>query len=139
MDDKYRGMYYNINSQAAYMFADHIKDGTYSIEDSLLDKRFSGKNYKNMTLREILNQERKCIRFRDDDQSRLIDKSVGMKRIIGRSPDFIDTMKMREIFNIKRVHHKPRNLGLITGTVPKTSHRQNPFARRDNVYNGRRW
>lgn len=139
VDDKYRGMYYNINSQAAYMFADHIKDGTYSIEDSLLDKRFSGKNYKNMTLREILNQERRCIRFRDDDQSRLIDKSVGMKRIIGRSPDFIDTMKMREIFNIKRVHHKPRNLGLITGTVPKTSHRQNPFARRDNVYNGRRW
>lgn len=115
VDSKVKGMYYNLNSQCAYMFADNIKSGVYSINCDLLDRRFTGKNYKNMKLVEILNQERRCIRFRDDDKSRLIDKSVGMKRIIGRSPDFIDTMKMREVFNIKHTHRKPKNLGLITG------------------------
>lgn len=139
VDAKYKGMYYNLNSQAAYMFSDHIKDGTYSIEESLLDRRFTGKNYKNMTLKEILNQERRCIRFREDDQSRLIDKAVGMKKLIGRSPDFLDTMKMREVFNIKRVHHKPRNMGLLGGTMPQMQRRMNLFGNNANVYNGRRW
>lgn len=133
VDNKYKGMYYNINSQTAYLFADHIKDGTYSINSDLLERRYTGKNYKSMMLREILNQERRCIRFRDDDRSRLIDKAVGMKRLIGRSPDFLDAMKMREIFNIKQTHHKPRNLGLITGATGQMR------ARFNNMYNGRRW
>lgn len=133
VDSKYKGMYYNINAQTAYLFADHIKDGTYSINSELLERRYSGKNYKNMLLSEILNQERRCIRFREDDQSRLIDKGAGMKKLIGRSPDFIDAMKMREIFNIKNVHHRPHNLGLITG-APRTAH-----IRYNNMYNGRRW
>ena len=135
VERKYKGMYYNINAQAAYLFADHIKDGTYSINSELLERRFSGKNYKKMLFREILNQERRCIRFREDDPSRLIDKSTGMKRMIGRSPDFIDAMKMREVFNIKQIHHKPRNLGLIAGATPKMRQRIS------YMYNngGRRW
>ena len=135
VEQKYKGMYYNLNAQAAYMFADHIKDGTYSINSDLLERRFTGKNYKNMLLREILNQERRCIRFRDDDPSRLIDKSVGMKRLIGRSPDFIDTMKMREIFNIKHIHHKPKNLGLVTGASEKVMKSRGVFPQ---SYNRRR-
>ncbi len=129
VEPKVKGMYYNLNAQAAYMFADHIKDGTYSINEELLTRRFTGKNYKNMMLREILNQERRCIRFREDDPSRMIDKGVAMKRLIGRSPDFIDAMKMREIFNIKRIHHKPKNLGLITGAPKQMQRRYN------NMYN----
>ena len=115
VDKKYKGMYFNLNAQAAYMFADHIKDGTYSINPDLLDMRFTGCNYKNMKLSEILNQERRCIRFRSDDASRLVDKATVMKKMIGRSPDFIDALKMREIFNIKQAHKQPQNLGLITG------------------------
>jgi len=129
VDKKVKGMYYNLNAQAAYLFADHIKDGTFSINTELLDRRFTGKNYKNMMLREILNQERKCIRFREDDPSRLVAKGVEMKRIIGRSPDFIDAMKMVEIFNIKKTHHKPKNIGLITG-MPKS---------KNNMYNRGIW
>ena len=87
-----------------------------------------------MLLPEILNQERRCIRFREDDPSRLIDKSSGMKRLIGRSPDFIDALKMREVFNIKQTHHKPRNLGLIAGASPTMQRRMNNY-----MYNGRRW
>lgn len=136
VDRKYKGVYYNLNAQAAYNFADHIKDGTYSINSELLERRFTGKNYKNMLFREILNQERRCIKFREDDPSRMIDKSPGMKRIIGRSPDFIDALKMREVFNIKQIHHKPKNLGLVGGVTP------NMRKRMTFMYNnsgGRRW
>lgn len=136
VDRKYKGVYYNLNAQAAYNFADHIKDGTYSINSELLERRFTGKNYKNMLFREILNQERRCIKFREDDSSRMIDKSPGMKRMIGRSPDFIDALKMREVFNIKQIHHKPKNLGLVGGVTP------NMRKRMTFMYNnsgGRRW
>lgn len=137
VEQKYKGMYYSINAQAAYMFADHIKDGTFSISKELLERRFSGKNYKNMTLREILNQERRCIRFRTDDPRRMVDKNSTMRRMIGRSPDFIDTMKMREIFNIKNTRNKPRNLGLIAGTATNTNNkiRHNIFFN----FRGRGW
>jgi len=135
VEQKYKGMYYNLNAQAAYMFADHIKDGTYSINPELLEERFTGKGYSKMRLRDILNQERRCIRFREDDPSRLISKGVEMKNLIGRSPDFMDAMKMREIFNIRQRHHTPRNMGLITGATPQMRQRMNFMYN----YGGRRW
>ncbi len=142
VDEKYKGMYYNLKSQAFQFFADHIKDGSYSISPDLLTRRFSGRNYKNKTLQEILNEERRCIRFREDDPTRVIDKVKGMKRIIHRSPDFIEGATIREIFNIKKTHHKPHNLGLLGGmpSDSKTARRirqQNKF----NMFNsgGRRW
>jgi hypothetical protein len=127
VEDKYKGMFYNIKAQAFQLFADHIKDGTYSIEPSLLKRRFSGKGYENRTLEEILNEERRCIRFREDDPTRVIDKVKSMKRIIHRSPDFIEGATIREIFNIKQTRHKPRNLGLITGAPAQMQARYNPL------------
>lgn len=115
MPKKYKGMFYNLKAQAFQFFADHIKDGTYSIEPELLTRRFSGRNYKNKMLREILNEERRVIRFREDDPTRVIDKAREMKRIIHRSPDFIEGAVIREVFNIKQTHHQPRNIGLLTG------------------------
>lgn len=141
---KYKGMYFNLNAQVAYLFADHIKDGTYSINPELLQRRFTGKNYKDMRLVDILNQERRCIRFRVDDPSRLIDKAVAMKKLIGRSPDFIDAMKMREIFNINKPRHAPNNIGLLTGTTKDSNifrsrlNNRTIFNRMSNV-GGRRW
>ena len=135
--DDFKGMFYNIKAQAFQLFADHIKDGTYSISSDLLERRFSGRNYKNKTLREILNEERRVIRFREDDPTRVIDKVRGMKRIIHRSPDFIEGATIREIFNIKNIHRKPRNLGLL-GATPKAMARNNPYAN-INMYHGRRW
>ena len=118
VQEKFKGMFYNLKAQSFQYFADHIKDGTYSIAPELLERRFSGRNYKNKTLREILNEERKCIRFREDDPTRVIDKMRGMKRLIHRSPDFIEGAAIREIFNIKNIRHKPKNIGLL-GVVPK--------------------
>ena len=145
VDDKYKGMYYNIKAQCFMYFADHIKDGTYSISPYVLDKRFSGKNYKNKTVRELLNEERRCIRFREDDPTRVIDKAKGMKRIIHRSPDWIEAATIREIFNIKKISHTPKNLGLIAGATTQQMRRVgfgNPLAMRrkgNNVIHGFRW
>ena len=142
VDEKFKGMYYNIKAQAFQYFADHIKDGTYSIAPELLERRFSGKGYKNKTLKEILNEERRCVRFREDDPTRVIDKIKGMKRLIHRSPDFVEGASIREIWNIKNLHHKPRHLGLLGG-VPGDMRRRrnNPFAGNYNMFNsgGRRW
>ena len=145
VDEKFRGMYYNVKAQAFQYFADHIKDGTYSINPELLERRFSGKGYKNKLFREILNEERKCVRFREDDPTRVVDKVRVMKRIIHRSPDFVEGATIREIWNIKAVHHKPKNLGLLGGAPSKASgmRRNSPFAGSNyfNMYNngGRRW
>ena len=135
VENKFKGMFYNIKAQAFQYFADHIKDGTYSIEPELLTRRFSGRNYKNKTLQEILNEERKVIRFREDDTTRVIDKVRHMKRIIHRSPDFVEGATIREIFNIRKQRHKPKNMGLIAGANDRQR------ARFNLMYNfgGRRW
>ena len=135
VDAKYKGMYFNLKAQCFTYFADHIKDGTYSIAPYVLNKRFSGKNYTNKTIRELLNEERRCIRFREDDPTRVIDKAKGMKRIIHRSPDWIEAATIREIFNIKHIHHKPKNLGLVTGAPQRMIRRHEMF----NLGGRRRW
>lgn len=135
VEEKYKGMYYNLKAQCFTYFADHIKDGTYSISHDLLSRRFSGRNYKNKTLREILNEERRVIRFREDDPTRVIDKVKEMKRLIHRSPDWIEAATIREIFNIKKMRHKPKNMGLIAGASKKMNLRYNNMFN----YGGRRW
>lgn len=135
--EEYRGMFFNMKAQTFQYFADHIKDGTYSIDPDLLDRRFSGKGYKNRTFRELMNEERKCIRFREDDPTRVVDKVRVMKRIIHRSPDFIEGAAIREIFNIKRVHHKPHNSGLLGG-MPANVKRRLKYSDKFN-FGGRRW
>lgn len=148
VEDKYKGMYYNLKAQCFTYFADHIKDGTYSIAPFVLNKRYSGKNYKNKPIRELLNEERRIIRFREDDPTRVIDKAKQMKKIIHRSPDWIEAATIREIFNIKKVHHQPKNLGLIAGASERQARKAganlgfgNPWYRtgRNNINAGRRW
>lgn len=135
--EEYRGMFFNMKAQTFQYFADHIKDGTYSIDPDLLNRRFSGKGYKNRTFRELMNEERKCIRFREDDPTRVVDKVRVMKRIIHRSPDFIEGAAIREIFNIKRQHHKPHNSGLLGG-MPANVKRRLKYSDKFN-FGGRRW
>lgn len=141
VSEKYKGMFYNLKAQAFQLFADHIKDGTISISPDLLTRRFSGRNYKNKTLLEILNEERRVIRFREDDPTRVIDKVRHMKRLIHRSPDFIEGATIWEIFNIKKTHRRPRNLGLLGAAPPKQRSRISPYqGTQTRMFNqGRRW
>jgi hypothetical protein len=66
----------------------------------MLTRKFSGKGFKNLELSEILMQERKIIRAdikKADKGKCLIPKDV-MKKIIHRSPDYMESLFMRMAF-----------------------------------------
>lgn len=115
VDPKFRNIYGNLKSQAAYLFAKKLIDGGFSIAPDLLGRKFSGKGYSNATLRDILMRERKAIRKNDKayDKGWCIIKKSEMKRIVGHSPDFIEGLMMIMIFTITHTHRKIRGLGLL--------------------------
>lgn len=100
---KYKGQYDTIKSQCAWMFADKIIRGEISFEPSLLERRFNGKGYKNKLLSDILQDERKAIRqdMSKEDNGWCLIKKDQMKKIVGHSPDFIESLFMRYVFNLK--------------------------------------
>lgn len=104
VDEDYKGMYDTKKSQCMKMFADALVRGEISFEPSILTRRFSGKNYKDKELGEILMEERKV--FRQDlkkvDRGWCnVDKET-MKKIIHRSPDFAESLMMIMIFAIAK-------------------------------------
>lgn len=105
VDEKYKGMYDTKKSQCAFMLADKFIQGEVSFEPSILKRRFSGKNFVNMELKDILVQERKMIRAdesKSDKGKCLIKKDqVKSRSVLGRSPDFMEALIMRMIFEIK--------------------------------------
>lgn len=115
VDDKYKGQYDNIKSQCAYMFYHNLNDGEISINPNLLDMKFSGKGFKNMPLRDILMKERKAIKqdINNTDKGFCIIKKILMKQLVGHSPDFIEAMLMRYIFNIKHKRKHITGLGWL--------------------------
>jgi hypothetical protein len=112
--EEFRYMYGNIKSQAAYMFAQKIKNCEISINQNILEQRYSGKRYENARLRDILQRERKSIKADDSkkDKGFVLANKYVMIRIVGHSPDWIEAMYMRFIFDIKKkkIHHKPRGI-----------------------------
>lgn len=110
VDNKYKGMYDTKKSQCAFMLADKIIQGEISFEPSILERRYSGKNYSNLELKNILLQERKMIRAdesKSDKGKCLIKKEqVKTKAILGRSPDFMETLIMRMLFELKHTEVK---------------------------------
>lgn len=115
VDPKLKRIYRNLKAQAAYLFAQDILERKISINPDLLNRKFSGNGFANLTLREILLKERKAIR-RDDSRAdqywSLIPKEM-MKSIVGHSPDFIEAMLYRKIFDIKKRNNKPKGLGWL--------------------------
>ena len=137
VQDKFKGIFFNVKAQAFQYLADAIIGREISIDPALLERRISGKGYKNATLRDRLMVERKVIAFREDDPTRLIDKSQMKRRIGGNaSPDLVEGLAMRFIFEIKGVRHKPKNLGLITGASNRQQKVNGFFARRTIINNG---
>ena len=103
VDEKYKGLYDTKKSQCMRLFADKIIRGEISFEPSILERHFSGKNFKNKELREILMEERKVFRQDKKKEDRgwcNVSKDI-MKTIIGRSPDFAESLMMRMIFELK--------------------------------------
>lgn len=106
VDDKFKGMYDTKKSQCAFTLADKFIQGEISFEPSILHRKFSGKNYSRLELREILIQERKMLRAdesKSDKGKCLMRKEIVKKAsILGRSPDFMEALLMRMIFEIKK-------------------------------------
>lgn len=113
VDVKVKHLYTNLKSQAAYEFAMDLIESRISINPELLDRKYGGSK---QTLREILNIERKAIRRDDSKEDKgwaLIIKKI-MKQIVGHSPDYIEGLIYKKIFDIKvKKHTKPRMMRYV--------------------------
>ncbi len=112
VDIKSKHLYVNLKSQAAYELAEDIINLRISINPELLDRKPNGSK---LTIREILNVERKAIR-RDDskeDKGWAIIKKDIMKRLVGHSPDRFEALIYKKKFDIKKQYRKPRGLGWL--------------------------
>lgn len=106
-------LYANLKSQCAYLFYKKIMDKEISIEPRLLEQKYSGNGFENRPLRDILQKERKCFRRSRDSEDKgfaLIKKSE-MKKIVGHSPDFWESLFYIMVFTVvKNKHKKPKGL-----------------------------
>lgn len=102
--EKDKGLYDNKKSQCAYKFAECTQQTGWSIEPSLLARKYKIGN-ETKTLYDILQLERKCVKqdmTKEDKGWCLIHKEqMKNKAIVGHSPDFFEALFMREIFDIK--------------------------------------
>jgi len=113
VEPRFKGMYHDLKSQCAYLFAHKLLDGEMSIEPRLLGLRFSGKGFSNVPLRQILLKERRAIRGEDDssDKGFTLIKKKAMKALVGHSPDYIEALLMRFVFEVgKGGHCKPKGI-----------------------------
>lgn len=104
VEAKDKHLYDNKKSQCAYKFAERTQQSGWSIEQTLLKRKYKvGKELK--TLYDILQLERKCIKqdtSKEDKGWCLIHKEqMKNKAVVGHSPDFFEALFMREIFEIK--------------------------------------
>lgn len=115
VNPKFKHIYANLKSQAAWNFADRVNNGEVSINPNLLSRRFSGKGYNDMRLDQILMRERRVLRpdKNNTDNGFALPKKKVMKSLIGHSPDFIESMFMIEIFNISHIRKKIKGLGFL--------------------------
>lgn len=113
VEEKYRYIYDNVKSQCAYLFAHKLIDGEISINHRILRSKFSGRGFENLELQKILMKERKCIRAAEDsaDKGFSLIKKQDMKKVVGHSPDYIESLFMRMIFEIRKSgKHRPKGL-----------------------------
>lgn len=107
-EDGIKKLYKDLKSQCAVLTYKMFRDQEISIDNHLLDRTFDGHGYSKMKLRDILMKERKCIRRTKESEGKafqIITKS-DMKKIIGHSPDFFESLIFRQIFKLKKNKHK---------------------------------
>ena len=106
--DGIKYLYKDLKSQCAFLFYRYIKERKISIADELLERKYSGKGFEKVPLRQILQKERKCLR-RDEESSdrgfKLLPKKVA-KKYVGHSPDFFESWFYVMIFTLVKKKHK---------------------------------
>lgn len=109
-------LYKDLKSQCAFMFYTDIKERNISIEPALLERKFSGNGFKNLSLRRVLMKERKSLRRDEvgaDKGFKLLIKKLA-KKYVGHSPDFWESWFYIEIFGLtKKKHKKAKGLWMI--------------------------
>ena len=109
-------LYKDLKSQCAVLLYKAFRDSELSIDKHLLDRTFDGHGYGHTKLRDILMRERKCIRRTKESQGKAfqIISKHDMKKIIGHSPDFFESLLFRFIFFVaKKKHKKARNIWCV--------------------------
>ena len=101
-------LYKNLKSQCAWLFYRLVKDKGLSIDRGLLDRKFSGDGFKNWTLRQILQKERKMLRRDEngDDKGFNLLAKTKAKKYVGHSPDFFESLIYMMIFSLIKTKNK---------------------------------
>ena len=100
----------NLKSECAEKFVNNVKEYKYSISESVLN-RIIGQN--GQTIEDRLQKERQALRRKENDNGRFeIIGKPEMKSHVGHSPDFIESLFMREYFSDKE-KKSIRNLGML--------------------------
>lgn len=97
----------NQKSECAEKFVKSVKDVEYSFADGVLEKSVNG-----ITLRERLQLQRPALRRKEVDNGRFeIIGKPAMKQAVGHSPDTIEALFMREVF--QKNQRSFRHIGLL--------------------------
>lgn len=127
--EEFKDIYANVKSMAADLFVQHIRERELSIDYDLLKTAQYGKGYSGMPLRNVLDKERLAIAW-DDNKTEyhgaVLIRKPDMKKLVGHSPDFIEGLFMRMIFDIKHPHRRP--IGLFSQSRPRVI-----FSRRKRI------
>lgn len=109
-------LYKDLKSQCAFLFYKAVKDKGFSIDPDLLERKYSGKGFDKVPLRQILQKERKMIRRDEnsyDKSFKLMPKDMA-KKIVGHSPDFFESWFYIMIFSLyKRKNNKIKGLWML--------------------------
>lgn len=109
-------LYKDLKSQCAFLFYKAVKDKGFSIDPDLLERKYSGRGFDKVPLRQILQKERKMIRRDEnsyDKSFKLMPKDMA-KKIIGHSPDFFESWFYIMIFSLyKKKNNKIKGLWML--------------------------
>jgi len=100
----------NLKSESAEKWVKEVKQGMWSIESEVLDRKFTDKKGHTFSLRQRLDEERLALKRKDDTGARfeIIDKKQ-MKLEVGHSPDFVEGLIM--FMPLFEVHQAPIRRG----------------------------
>lgn len=102
--------YANLKTQCYYLLAEKINKAELYIVPDVANKKHDGK-----TLKELMLDESSAIKSLEDvadGKKKLIPKAL-MKEILSHSPDFMDAMMMRMVFDLKQTSFAAPKLTLI--------------------------
>lgn len=107
-EDGIKKLYKDLKSQCAVLLYKKFRNQELSVDPHLLDRTFDGHGYGKMYLRDILMRERKCIRRTKESEGKAfqIISKADMKKIIGHSPDFFESLLFRNIFTLRTKRHR---------------------------------